>query len=140
MPIDYKKYPPNWRSEIVPRILFRAGNCCEKCRTANGAKMFSVVLKIQDEDGRYKSKSFWFAVMGDALRAVRFNPELIKPVKVVLTVAHLDHDEENWQVTDDRLMALCQHCHINNDAEEKYKRQQAGLYGKALNPISQKAS
>ncbi len=139
MPIDYKKYPPNWRSEIVPRILYRAGNCCEKCRTPNGAKMYSVTLKIQDEDGRYKPKAYWSSVMGDALRAARFNRELISEVKVVLTVAHLDHDEENWNVTDDRLMAMCQHCHINNDAQEKYRRQQEGNYGKVLNPIRKQA-
>ena len=29
MPIDYKKYPPNWLTEIRPRILKRAGGRCE---------------------------------------------------------------------------------------------------------------
>jgi len=45
-----------------------------------------------------------------------------KPVKVVLTVAHLDHDETNHQVTDDRLKAMCQLCHLRYDAKEKYRR------------------
>ena len=31
MPIDYKKYPKNWKSEIRPSILKRANNCCEFC-------------------------------------------------------------------------------------------------------------
>lgn len=31
-------------------------------------------------------------------------------VKIVLTVAHLDHDETNWDVKIDRLKALCQLC------------------------------
>lgn len=25
MPIDYSKYPPNWKTEIVPAVLERAG-------------------------------------------------------------------------------------------------------------------
>jgi hypothetical protein len=29
MPIDYSKYPPNWKSEIRPRIMNRANNTCE---------------------------------------------------------------------------------------------------------------
>ena len=45
-----------------------------------------------------------------------------KKVKVVLTVAHLDHDEENHEVKDERLAALCQWCHLNYDAKEKYRR------------------
>jgi 5-methylcytosine-specific restriction endonuclease McrA len=41
MPIDYKKYPKNWK-EIRAAILARAGNRCEgsplypHCRAANG--------------------------------------------------------------------------------------------------------
>jgi hypothetical protein len=41
---------------------------------------------------------------------------------VVLTIAHLDHDELNHEVKDERLKALCQHCHLNYDAKEKYRR------------------
>ncbi len=44
------------------------------------------------------------------------------PAKVVLTIAHLDHDETNHQVSMDRLAALCQLCHLRYDAKEKYKR------------------
>lgn len=44
---------------------------------------------------------------------------------VVLTIAHLDHDHDNWNVPDDRLKALCQRCHLNYDkwrhiAKRKY--------------------
>lgn len=45
-----------------------------------------------------------------------------KQVKVVLTVAHLDHDETNHSVSDDRLAALCQICHLSYDIEEKGRR------------------
>ena len=75
MPIDYSRYPPNWKTEIRPRILARANNCCEHCGVSN--------YTIKENGSR-----------------------------VVLTIAHLDHDPENWNVTDDRLAALCQACHF----------------------------
>lgn len=49
MPIDYKNYPPNWLTEIRPRILKRAKNKCEFCglknysegiRTVNDGELF----------------------------------------------------------------------------------------------------
>ena len=85
MPIDYKKYPPNWKTEIRPAVLARANNRCEFCGIEN------------------------YSIRSDG-------------VKVILTVAHLDHDETNWDVKIDRLRALCQRCHLKYDAEEKKKR------------------
>lgn len=84
MPIDYSKYPPNWKTEIRPAILERANNVCEFC----GAENYSI-----RHDG----------------------------VKVILTIAHLDHDEENWNVSYDRLRAFCQRCHLRYDTKEKNK-------------------
>jgi hypothetical protein len=46
----------------------------------------------------------------------------MKEVRVILTIAHLDHDETNWKVSDDRLKAMCQKCHLDYDAVEKYHR------------------
>jgi len=40
--------------------------------------------------------------------------------KVILTVAHLDHDEENNQFSN--LVSLCQRCHLNYDREDNKKR------------------
>ena len=86
MPINYAKYPPNWKTEIVPRIKARAGHKCEFC----GIENYSVTPK---------------------------------GTRVVLTIAHLDHDSENWNVTDDRLKALCQACHLGYDLwRHIYKR------------------
>jgi hypothetical protein len=45
-----------------------------------------------------------------------------KRIKVVLTIAHLDHDETNMDVKDERLMAMCQLCHLRYDAKEKWRR------------------
>ena len=38
MPIDYKKYPSNWKTEIVPQVKARDNNCCAFC----GVKNYSV--------------------------------------------------------------------------------------------------
>ncbi|MFW5828394.1 MAG: hypothetical protein ACOCU4_09885 [Alkalispirochaeta sp.] len=44
---------------------------------------------------------------------------------MILTVAHLDHDPEDWGVTDDRLAALCQKCHLGYDRKTKKNRGKA---------------
>ena len=44
MPIDYKRYPKNWKSEIVPFILKRDKNRCKFCGLENGEVVKS--LKI----------------------------------------------------------------------------------------------
>lgn len=48
---------------------------------------------------------------------VDFEPK-IKFTKIVLTIAHLDHDKENHEVSDDRLAALCQRCHLLYDMDK----------------------
>lgn len=109
MPIDYSKYPPDWE-EIRKRILKRAKNRCEFC----GVENYSVGYR--DEEGGFHqvteedNSMFW-----DTEDA----PKLIR---IVLTVAHLDHDEVNRNVKDERLAALCQRCHLQYDAPEKQRR------------------
>ena len=121
MPIDYKRYPANWKKEIVPRVIKRANNRCEICGIENKATIFSTKIWIRDK-GRYKYKTIWFSNENDIIRMRDDFLGLRKKVTVVLTIAHLDHDETNHDVTDDRLMAMCQYCHLNYDAKEKYRR------------------
>lgn len=120
MPIDYSKYPPNWKTEIVPRILKRANNKCEQCGLENHSYVWSV--KRHGKSSWHKDKTY-----AECLPATieMHNGRLIdnpKKVKVVLTVAHLNHDETNHNVKDEDLKALCQLCHLRYDAKEKYKR------------------
>jgi hypothetical protein len=116
MPIDYKKYPQNWKSEIRPRIISRSNNKCEMCGLANGEKVFSAKKGV---------KRKWFKTIHEAT-IWQPNEEMItycgKWVKVVLTIAHLDHDESNPNVKDERLKAMCQLCHLKYDTKEKAKR------------------
>ena len=133
MPIDYKKYPKNWKSEIRPRIMERAENTCEfdGCDFKHGEYVWAV---------RYRAKTTgWFRDFEEAnsypkTRESKKNKatgrvEPIpnpKQVKVVLTIAHLDHDETNHDVKDERLKAACQLCHLRYDAKEKYRRVNGG--------------
>jgi len=127
MPIDYKNYPPNWLSEIRPRIMKRANNQCELCGLAHGKEVYAIKLDVRNEQGRYNKRSLWFSRKGDAVRESG-HTDRVKPVKVVLTIAHLDHDETNHDVKDDRLSALCQLCHLRYDAKEKFKRRNPTMF------------
>ncbi len=123
MPIDYSKYPPNWKTEIVPRILDRARNKCEVCGLENRDVVYSFKLAIRDDNGRYKFKAVWVPDFASVIRMKNtMQNGAWGVVRVVLTVAHLDHDETNWDVKDDRLRAMCQHCHLNYDSVEKMRR------------------
>jgi hypothetical protein len=113
MPIDYKKYPSNWK-EIRERILKRAKNKCECC----GLKNHKVVSSYKKE-----GKTVWEV---QDIRQWMFSGHP-KRVKVVLTIAHLDHNETNHEVTDDRLKAMCQLCHLRYDAKEKVRRKALNL-------------
>ena len=132
LPIDYKKYPPNWKTEIRPAVLLRANNCCEFCGNKNGSIVITGQKKFK---GRKSSKHYptkeaaeldGCKVEGfckyNKDRVMVYYDRGIYETKVVLTIAHLDHDETNWNVKLDRLAALCQLCHLQYDAKEKYRR------------------
>ncbi len=129
MPIDYTKYPPNWLKEIRPRIMERANNTCE-CDGCN-FKHLEQVWAVK-KNGKTVG---WFRDFDDAkkqpktteLKKDKKTGRLVsvpnpKKVRVILTIAHLDHDERNHNVSDERLKAMCQLCHLRYDAKEKYKR------------------
>jgi hypothetical protein len=124
MPIDYNKYPSNWLTEIRPRIMKRSNNTCEfdGCDFKHGEIVWAVKYR-----GRTQA---WYrdydAAINHHPRSYEMKNHKVvdnpKKVKIVLTIAHLDHDEENKDVSDDRLKAACQLCHLRYDAKEKYRR------------------
>ncbi len=136
MPIDYSKYPPNWKTEIRPRILERANNCCEFCGVENYDEI------VRGNDGDYYSSDDYIEACAswsdDSLNKVFGNWKNVNPVKIVLTIAHLDHDEENHDVKDERLAALCQKCHLVYDAPEKARRRKVKSYEQSLFPLKLK--
>jgi len=94
MPIRADKkhrYPANWK-EISARIIERAKHRCELCFAPNAEMVY------RNTDGRWHLHK-WEADM--------------RPVKIVLTVAHLD---PTYSCHDDAcLLALCQRCHLKID-------------------------
>jgi len=126
MPFDRTRYPDNWR-DISLRIRERDGQRCKWCAVPNGAWIVRWTDKEGDgytvythaenmKDGSYHA---WNEDEGGLCSEIdEFVPELGdgKPIKVVLTVAHLDHDTANN--TDENLAALCQKCHLTYDAKQ----------------------
>ena len=115
MPINYKRYPPTWKTKIVPAVLKRANNCCEFCGLQNGIIVWSIFHKAIRK-GKHCKRVEWF------VKFPLVSGQVPKAVRVVLTVAHLDHDETNHNVSLERLAAACQLCHLRYDAIEKAKR------------------
>ena len=107
MPIDYSKYPANWL-ELRSAVLARAKNKCEFCGVEN------YLFGYRDNDGQFHELS------GMQLEAADLDGD--KVIQIILTIAHLDHDEENHDVKIDRLAALCQRCHLSYDIPEKRRR------------------
>lgn len=125
MPIDYSKYPSNWKTEIRPRILKRDRNRCKKC----GRHNYSVGYydeerswipadgnQIIHEIGRYGTMDY-----SEAREICKMMRETLDEhyIVIVLTIAHLDQDISNND--DDNLAALCQRCHIRHDAPYRLK-------------------
>ena len=96
MTIDYDRYPKDWK-QIRERILKRSGERCE-CLGECGLHHDRRCIEINRGIANYANG------------------------KIVLTIAHLDHDEENHNVKDSRLKALCQRCHLRYDVDEKKRR------------------
>jgi hypothetical protein len=114
MPIDYKKYPANWKTEIRPAILRRAMYKCEKCKIENGSVvlrgMWNGVECYQDEHGTIFDAATSEVIGADYVGEVHPTNKLIR---IVLTIAHLDHDINNNDYSN--LKALCQRCHNRLD-------------------------
>lgn len=89
-PENRARYPKNWAAISLRIRTERAGGRCE-CDGRCGI----------DHGGR--------------CAAVNRQPHPITGSRVVLTVAHLDHQPEN--VDDANLMAACQRCHLRYDRD-----------------------
>jgi hypothetical protein len=116
------RYPKDWKA-ISRRIrVERADNRCEcagecgddhegdngRCDAPNGVRI------CRDK----ATPRRWWPAPAEMGRALPADPFTL--VKVVLTVAHLDHDERNN--LDSNLAALCQRCHLKLDARDNRRR------------------
>jgi hypothetical protein len=90
-PENKNRYPANW-TEIVQRIRERSKGLCENCGLPNHSWVNSKTreLCLQDEENA---------------------------IRIVLTVAHLDHTPENC--SDENLRDWCQKCHNTYDVPHR---------------------
>lgn len=130
MPCDYKKYPPNWKTEIRPRILERDGHCCKFCGVPNYAiiavhPLIIGRLPLAEVVGQPPFTAFRQAEslddsVGDLhvstfiLNLLKKQDHIVRYFRVVLTIAHL-HDPDPMNCEDENLAALCQKCHNAHD-------------------------
>lgn len=112
-----ERYPKEWPA-IRAGILLRALNRCERCLAPNG----EVIARHADGRSYMLDRGDVFdAETGahlDLARGSEYDAERF--VKVVLTVAHLDHDEAHNDPSN--LAALCQRCHLNHDRADNHRR------------------
>ena len=102
-PENKKLYPKNWK-EIRQQILERAGHKCEFCGVENHVIGF-----------RLPGGGFVKCANDKTVEFLKKYPMGTKLIRIVLTIAHLDHDPTNNNPSN--LRALCQRCHLHYDKE-----------------------
>jgi len=125
-PENRARYPKDWPA-ISHRIRFeRAGNRCEECgvpnyelggRTPDGLWHKARIMGC--DRSLPKPGSYWWCDGPNGAQMLRI-------VKIVLTVAHLNHQPENC--ADENLRAMCQRCHNIYDM----KMRRAGIRARAF--------
>lgn len=125
MPIKKADYPNNWRCDIRPRILHRAGHCCERC----GVENYTVGYRnaVGDMQALIVGESYSEA---NALRHRMVASMGRKLIVVRLQISHLNQDEWNHEVEDKDLAALCEKCHFNHDKVDNQFRKSYGRHYK----------
>lgn len=121
MPINYKNYPENWKTEIVPAIRKRSGDMCENC----GLKNKMIISRLKDGSYTTPGGQDWNMINAKVKEGVFSLAQSLKLYgfhKVVLTTAHYDHDQNNNQYDSENkdapgnnLFHWCQKCHLFHD-------------------------
>lgn len=123
-PENRARYPKDWPA-VSARIRGRAGNCCEECGVENGAlggREPGGVWHDAIPTGDNGLRLTW-PKPGEYGWCKGFNTHRLRIIRIVLTVAHLNHTPEDCR--DENLRALCQRCHLRYDAAEKARGRKA---------------
>lgn len=118
-PENKARYPKDWPA-ISMQIRERAGQKCEDCGIANyelGGRAPDGTWHKAEPTGDNGLRLTW-PVPGE-LGPCEGYPHWLRIVRIVLTVAHLDHQPENCDPAN--LKAWCQRCHNRYDAAERRK-------------------
>ena len=110
MPVDYSKYPDNWK-DISSAILNRDGHQCVYCGLNSGwyVRLNNIWCPIHEECVLY------------------FKNRDLSVFKMSLACVHLDGNEDN--VNNENLVTACQWCHLKID---KAKHALSVKYGKSF--------
>jgi hypothetical protein len=106
MAMNRADYHPDWPS-ISRQIRAQAGDRCEFCGVKNGA------TGARDRWGDWHHEEDIDDVDSATGYDLFGGDGWPKIIRIVLTVAHLDHDKTNNDPCN--LRALCQRCHLNWD-------------------------
>lgn len=121
-----ERYPKNW-PEIRAAIRARAEERCEctgqcggphdggRCGAPNG----ELIVRYTSALSRWRRHEHTSTCLVEHCGAVR----------IVLTVAHIDHDEQNSDPAN--LLALCQRCHLVMDGGDNRARRRASAAASA---------
>lgn len=128
MPVDMKRYPPDWK-QISKARREQAGQKCEWCGVPNHA---AIVRKPGTADYLLENFDAHVTYRWPDGRPIRLSelPEgydYDRTTRVVLTVAHLGapypdgrpgNKHDKMDVRPENLAALCQRCHLLYDMDE----------------------
>lgn len=123
-PENRARYPANWDA-ISQSIRERAGNKCEECGIPNyqlGGRAPDGTWHKARPLGEKLLKLEW-PQPGDFGWCVGYCASPLRIVRIVLTVAHLNHQPEDCRP--ENLKCLCQRDHNRYDAAERRKGIQA---------------
>jgi hypothetical protein len=115
-PENRKRYPSNWR-ELRARRLHIARERCEFCDVPN----YAVGYRERDGEFVQRGQAASYAKARQLVYDLAADEESLPPeeqrrwIVVVLTIAHLDHNPADSDIS--RLRALCQRCHLRYDAQ-----------------------
>jgi len=119
MPISYKNYPKNWKTEIRPTVLERDNHCCKFCKVPNKIWVcrgkWNGVEVWQNDDGQMYNATNGEYVGDTYVGEVWVEGKRKTLTKIVLTIMHLDHDTTNNDYNN--LAAGCQKCHLVYDKD-----------------------
>lgn len=137
MPIDYSKYP-GWWKQFSEWVRFeRADNKCEQCQAPNGETVsrgyIAAGIPFWAKDGSvFNAHNGERLNVGFSVHEIRFD----RYTKIVLTVAHLDHEGGICDckartgrkcARADHCLALCQRCHLLMDLPHHIAKRQETL-------------
>lgn len=131
-PENKQHYPKDWK-DISLQIRERAGHKCEWCGLANyalGGRDEHGVFRHALPEGERLLRLEW---PKPNMMAMCDDGQIHRIVRIVLTVAHLDHIPENCK--DENLVALCQRCHNRYDAS--MRQQGIKARRRAMNAIGE---